>query len=486
MGIVQFGGHRTGEKPFVWLMVLLSLVVCGCKVGPNYQPPKQSMPDRWDSPPTTQASVTVQQPVEIERWWATFNDPILDSLERRAVASNLDLQAATQRIRAARASVGIAKAGLFPAANANGSYTRSGGQNVPSANLWQAGLDAAWELDVFGGIRRSVEAANANLQAAVEDRRDVLVTLLGEVATDYILLRGEQEEINIAQENLDVDIKNASLARDKQKLGTGTELDVVQADAEVATTTAAISTLQTSAQQSIYALSILLGSQPTTLDLELRPTQKVPDPPAVVPVGLPADLLRRRPDIRRAERQLAAATAEIGVATADWFPKFNLSGNIGVDASRIQGLGNWGNSLWSYGPGVTWNIFAGGQIVSNIELQNALAAQALTTYQQTVLSALQEVQNVLVAFANEQHRRVALAEAVDLNQRAVVLATRRYKQGVTDFLIVLDAERSLFASQVALEQSNRAVGTDAVVLYKALGGGWNIDENLTKTQPVAH
>jgi outer membrane protein, multidrug efflux system len=282
--------------------------------------------------------------------------------------------------------------------------------------------------------------------------------------------------------------RNAALTRGKVALGTGTELDVVQAEAQVASTTAVIAGLETTEQQTIHALSVLLALPPRALDDELQPRALVPDPPAVVPVGLPSDLLRRRPDIRRAERQLAAQTAAIGVATADLFPKFSLTGSFGYSARRIDLLGNWNGTNWSFGPSATWAIFDAGRIWSNIEVQNAIAAEAMATYRQTVLSALQEVQDVLVAYAQEQHRRVALADAVDLNQRAVALATRRYKQGLTDFLAVLDAQRNLFASQDALVQSNRAVGTDAVALYKALGGGWEVEADSTSqptSQPIA-
>jgi NodT family efflux transporter outer membrane factor (OMF) lipoprotein len=471
------------------LIVLVGLAVTsggGCTVGPDYHPPAQPMPGRWESPPTTQASVTVQQPVQVAEWWTTFHDPTLDSLIQRAVASNLSLEAATQRIRAARASVGVVSAGLWPGVNANADYTRSGGGGrQPWESQWHAGLDAAWEVDIFGGVRRSVEAANANLQASVEDRRDVLVTLLGEVASDYIILRGQQQQIIIAQENLDAQQRNAVLTRDKQTLGTGTELDVVQAESQVASTTAVIATLEASEQQTIDALSVLLGQPPRALAEELQPREKVPVPPEVLPVGLPSDLLRRRPDIRRAERQLAAQTAAIGVATADLFPKFSLTGTFGFQARRIDLIGNWNNSNWSFGPSATWAIFDAGRIWSNIEVQNATAAEAMTAYRQTVLSALQEVQDVLVSYAQEQHRREALARSVDLNQRAVELATRRYKQGLTDFLAVLDAERNLFASQDALVQSDRAVGTDAVALYKALGGGWEIEDGKSATTRAA-
>ena len=318
---------------------------------------------------------------------------------RRAIVSNFDLQAATQRVRQARASLGLATAGVWPTVNTSGSNVLSGAGNSRSQNLWHAGLDAAWELDVFGGVRRSVEEANANLQAAVEDRRDVLLTLLGEVATDYMLLRGQQQEIVIAGQNLDAQARNARLTREKKRLGTGTELDIVQADALLASTTAALANFQAAEQQIIHALSVLLGSEPTALDEELQSAATIPGPPPVLAVGVPSDLLRRRPDIRRAERQLAAATAGIGVATADLFPKFSLTGDIGVQGSQLRALGNWNNSIWAFGPSVTWPVFDAGKIRSNIEVQNAIQEQALTAYRKTVLVALQEVQDVLVAFA---------------------------------------------------------------------------------------
>ena len=444
------------------------------------------MPANWKAPPTTQASIIVADSVNMERWWTQFNDSELNSLVDRAVKSNLDLQSAAERIHAARASVGIATGGLLPTVDGYGSYSRAGGGRTPWASQWTAGLDAAWEIDFFGGIRRSLEQADANLAASVEDRRNVMVTLLGDLATDYIQLRGQQQEIKIAGENLDVQTRNARLARDKVKLGKGTELDVAQADAQVASTSADIATLQESAQQSIYAISVLLALPPTTLDAELTPVAEVPVPPTEIPVGLPSSLLRRRPDIRESERLLEAANAGIGAAVADLFPKFSLSGNVGLAASRIDLLSNWNNSLWSFGPSATWSILDAGRIRSNIDLQNANTSLALIAYRKTVLTALLEVQNVLVAYAQQQQRRVALADAVRLNQRAVQLATRRYQQGQTDFLAVLDAERALFASQDSLVVSNQLVGTNAVALYKALGGGWEFDKVAATTRPVEH
>ena len=468
------------------------------------------MPRGWVAPPTTQASVIVQQPIEIERWWTTFNDPELNSLIGRAVAANLDVRAAAERVVQARASLGITTSGFFPTVNTRGSYTRSfsaqGGSVIVTGggggtgtvtggttttkigpkphDLWQAGLDASWEVDIFGGVRRAIEAGTANVEAAVEDRRDLLVTVLGEVATDYITLRGFQQEIIIARQNMQNQQHNAKVAREKKQLGVNTDLDIAQADSQVASTNATIAQLEALEQQQVYGLSILLALPPTALDEELLAPDKIPVAPPVVPVGLPSELLRRRPDIRRAERQLAASTADIGVAVADLFPKFSMTGTLSVSGSRYQSLGNWGTRFWSFGPNVTWPLFDAGRIWSNVEVQNSLQRQALITYRSTVLIALQDVQNALVAYAKEQQRRVALADAVAANQRAVELATRRYNQGLTDFLNVLVAEGSLFSSQDQLVQSNRAVGTDLVALYKALGGGWEVLEGPPTTRPV--
>ena len=470
-----------GRVAILWI----GMALAGCTVGPDYHPPTQAVPSGWDSPPTTQASVIVMEPSQAQAWWTRFNDPELDSLVKRALAENLDLLAAAQRIHAARATLGIAKGDLLPTVGADGSYTRSGGGRIPWGSQWSGALNEAWQVDVFGGLRRGVEQADASLGAAEWDRRDVMVTLLGEVAIDYITLRGNQQAVVIAKENLEVDARNAKVKRDKKRLGTGTELDIAQADAEVASTTAALESLEAAAQQSIYALSVLLELPPTALNEELSPVEKVPDPPGEVPVGLPSDLLRRRPDIRRAERQLAAAHAGIGVAVAQLFPQFTLTGNIGLQSRQIS-LQNWDNSFWSFGPGVTWSILDANRLRSNIDLQYATTDQAVTTYRQSVLNALLQVQNVLVAYAHEQHRRVALTEAVRLNQRAVQLASKRYQDGQTDFLAVLDAERTLFASQDALVVSNESIGTDAVSLYTALGGGWEVEGNSATTEPIKH
>jgi len=337
---------------------------------------------------------------------------------------------------------------------------------------YQAGFDAGWELDIFGGVRRAIEAADADLQAALETRRDVLVTLTAEVARNYIDLRAFQERIAISRQNLEAQKHSAALTRLRFQGGFIGALDVANADAQVATTAAQIPLLEASARQTIYSLSVLLGRDPAALIGDLSPVAVIPLAAPSIPLGVPADLLRRRPDIRRAEAEIHAATARIGVATADLFPRFTISGSVGLRAGDFSSWFDWASRIWSFGPSASWNLFEMGRTRSNIEQQQALQDQSLITYQQTVLTALQEVENALIASAKEEEHRRALSEAVSANRKAVDLATTLYTQGHTDFLNVLDAQRSLYASEDALIQSTGSVSTNLVALFKALGGGW--------------
>ena len=461
----------------------LALAMClgtvtGCLVGPDYQPPQMQVPAAWSGP-----SSAPPTPVEIQdlvHWWITFNDPVLTSLVDRAAASNLDLKLAEARIRQARAARGIAVAGLGPTVNASGDVVRSrtavttGNRTQGNiSNLYQTGLDSAWELDIFGGTRRSIEAADADLQGTVEDRRDVLVTLTAEVALNYIDLRSFQQRIDIARKNLRAQQHTAELTRQRFEAGFVGRLDVANADAQVATTASVIPLLESSARQAIYSLGILLGREPAALLEELAPAAAIPAAPPEVPAGVPADMLRRRPDIRRAEAQIHAATARIGVATADLFPKFALSGAAGFRSNQFSSWVDWVNRFWSVGPSVSWQVFASGAINSNIKYQEALQEQTVFAYQQTVLTALQDVENALIASAKEADHLKALTAAVTANRQAVELSTLLYTQGQVDFLNVLNAQRSLFVSEDAMVQSTGTVSTNLVALYKALGGGWN-------------
>lgn len=451
-------------------------------VGPNFQQPQTSLPAGWAGPTAESRSASPAEE-ELARWWTLFDDPTLVALVEKAVQSNLDLKQAEARIRQARAVRGIVAAGSGPALDAGGAYQRSrapGSANGKSEGVvsdqYQAGFDAGWELDIFGGVRRAIEAADADLQAAVESRRDVMVTLTAEVARNYIELRAFQQRIAIALRNLETQKHSAGLTRQRFQGGFVGGLDVAKADAQVATTSSLIPLLEAAARQSIFSLSVLLGRDPTALIPQLAPAAVIPAAPPAIPPGVPADLLRRRPDIRRAEAEIHAATARIGVATADLFPRFIISGSIGLRASDFGSWFDWTNRIWSFGPSASWNLFEMGRTRSNIEQQHALQDQSLITYQQTVLTALQEVENALIASAKEAEHRRALVEAVIANRKAVDLATTLYTLGYTDFLNVLNAQRSLFASEDALVQSTGSMSTNLVALFKALGGGWSEDQ----------
>jgi outer membrane protein, multidrug efflux system len=496
-------GRRRVQAAVLLAIGGAALVLAGCTVGPDYKPPATTMPAGWLNangevpPPTTQhlplatattqdanmrPSVAVPAVPDLAKWWENFKDPELNSLIVRAVAANLDLRSAASRIRQARAARNAEFANLFPQVNGVGSYTRSrspgGGANISNqvqafeGDAWQAGFDATWELDIFGGTRRTVEEDQALLEAAIEDRRDVLITLLSEVALDYVELRGFQKQIAIAEDNLVSQRHTADLTRRRRIGGLAAGLDVANADADVATTAADIPPLEQSVQQTIYTISILLALPPAALAQELNAPEPIPATPPLIPVGLPSDLLRRRPDIREAELQLHAATAEIGVQTSDLFPHFFFNPTVGLQAPNFPGLGDWANRSWSFGPSMSWDVFDAGMVFAQIQVANEQQKQALFAYRLAVLSALQDVESALIAYVKEQQHRAALADAVEANQRAVYLSTLLYSEGLSDFLNVLEAQRALYGSQNALIQSEQTVSTNLIALYKALGGGW--------------
>ena len=462
--------------------VLSAVSLAGCTVGPNYKEPQVQAPEQFGQPPAT-------QPAEIPAaWWTAFGDPTLDRLIAEAVQSNLDLRSAEARVREARAARGIVTADYWPDIDATGGFTRTrvsqnttfGGFGSRERDLWQAGFDAAWEIDVFGGVRRGVQAANADIAAAVADRNDVLLTLLGEVARNYVELRGFQRQVAIAEDNAKSQQETLDLTRVRLNAGLGTDLAVAQTEAQVAATQSQIPAFQSLAQQSIHRLSVLLGKAPATLTAELEQTKPIPAPPPAIPAGVPSDLLRRRPDVRRAERQLAAATARVGVATADLFPSFTLTGSLGVESQDSSDLFESDSLFWSIGPGVRFPIFNRGRLKSAVQVEEARTEQALTTYEQTVLRSLEDVENALVAYRKEFVRHEALARAVASSQRSVQLSQQLYQRGLTDFLNVLDAQRALYQSQDALVQSESTVAANAVALFKALGGGWDVEQVATR------
>jgi outer membrane protein, multidrug efflux system len=477
-------GSRIYAGTVFWLA---AVAVWGCAVGPNYRAPNFPVEPRWSEAP--EHSSTAASQVSDGGWWLIFKDAEMTSLVERAIRANLDLRLAEARIHEARATERIQAAPLWPDLDATASFSRtlqsqnafqSLGGSLPAGysisnqatNLYQPGFDASWEIDVFGGTRRSVESAQASLKASIYDRSDVLLTLLGEVASDYIDLRLYQKQLEVTQNNLDAQNGTLKLTRDRLEGGLASELDVAQQESQVASTASEIPTLETSCRQSIHALGILLGEQPGSLSRELSSPAPIPAATPEIPLGLPSDLLRRRPDIRRDERKLAATVSNIGVATADLFPKFSLTGVSQFQSVSVSNLFSAGSLYWSFGPTVTWPILQGGQIVANIDKTNAQRDEALITYQQTVLNALEEVEDDIVAYGRERARYQDLLTAVSASRRALELSTELYLGGLKNFLDVLEAQRTLLSSENDLAASQAAVSKDFVALEKALGGGW--------------
>lgn len=468
--------------------IFLGLIfLAGCKVGPNYHKPQVSTPAQWGEP---LAGGETNSAASIAGWWRNFHDSELNSLVDRAVQSNLDLRIAQARVREARAQYGIAVGNLGPTVDASGSFERQrqsqkqpliGSLPLPPGipfanNVYQSGFDASWEIDVFGGQRRATEAARAQVVAAQFGERDVLITLLGDVALNYVDVRGYQRELAITDENIRSQEQALALTQKRFAHGLVSNLDVQQAATLLATTRATVPTLESSLQTSIHRLGVLLGQPPEVLQTELATAAPIPPAPPEVPVGLPSDLLLRRPDVGQAERQLAAATANIGVAKADLFPKFSLTSTAGFESVSASDWFEAGSRFWSAGPTVQWNIFESGRIRANIRVQNARQEEALGTYEETALSAFEDVENALTSYAKEQVRRRSLEDAVKSSQESLRLSNRLYSSGLTDFINVLDAERSLYEAQDSLVQSDTTVSTDVIALYKSLGGGWEAEQ----------
>lgn len=481
-------------KTHRFALITTSCLLSACTVGPNYVKPDPAMPPSWSS---ELAGGLKEGPSALAQWWKQFNDPMLDSLIDRAVESNLDLRIAQERVREARSLRTIEAAQGLPTINAGGSYSTNRSSRNSSGfegleefgvssgsrdfELYQAGFDAGWEIDVFGGIRRSVEAADATIQATEDRRRDALVTLLSEVARNYTELRSFQRRLEIAQSNIGSQRDALQLTETRFNAGLVSELDVAQARALLATFESTVPVFDSGALAAMHRLAVLLGQQPGTLKAELSPSSPIPGTPPEVPVGLPSELLRRRPDIRAAERDLAAANARIGQATAELYPRFFITGDIGLSSTKFSNFFDSNSVFWGLGPSFTWSLFSGGRIRANIQVQDSRTQQALAGYDQTILLAMEEVENAMVRYSREQVRMISLAEAVDANLRAVDLSNQLYTRGLTAFLNVIEAQRDLFVTQDQLVQSEGAVTSNLIALYKALGGGWEYGEPETTT-----
>lgn len=462
-----------------------------CTVGPDYERPEAGAPASFATP--LEEGLVPAAP-EVASWWRSFGDPVLESLVLRAVAANRDVREARARVREARALRGEAEADFYPAIDARASYDRfrrsensfAGGTGAGSFSpdveddLFEAGFDASWEIDVFGGTRRAVEAAEADEGAAEDGLRDALVTLLAELGLNAVELRGLQRRIAIAESNIRAQTDTLSITRSRFAAGLATELDVARAEALLASTRSDVPSLDAARLRAIHRLSVLCGQEPGSLRAELEASAPIPVPPPEIPVGLPSELLRRRPDVRRAERELAAATARIGVATADLYPKFSLTGSLGLSSLDQSEFLDASSRFWSVGGGVLWPVFEGGRLRARVAAAGAIQEQALARYEASVLRSLEETENALVTHARERARGRVLHEAVEANRRSVALANDLYRSGLADFLDVLAAERELYVTEDRLAESDRLVASNLVALYKALGGGW---EEIVPAEP---
>lgn len=467
--------ERRSSLGMVWLAMPVLYVLQGCAVGPDYQAPEPQVPDQW------QQKVSAGQ-VDLQTWWTLLEDPVLDDLIERSTQGNLTLRIAVARIAEARAQLGIASGQYWPTFDALGAYSYGRtSENGPggavlggnTAGLNTLGIDATWEIDAFGRIKRSVESAEATMQASFENFRDLQVTLYGEIAVNYVLVRALQERIAYATENIKLQRQTLQLTRDRRAAELVPELDVSQAELNLASTEAAVPSLQIQLTQSINRLAVLIGTPPGTLQAELEEHKPIPNGPEELLTGLPTELLRQRPDIRQAERQLAAQTAQIGVAKAALYPTFSLSGTFAFEAEKISDLGNWSSRTFSIVPAVRWNIFDGNRIRSNIIVQEARTDQLRLLYEQTVLNALEEVEGAMVAYLQERERAAALVRSVTASRKSVELVNTLYKNGLVDFQNVLDMQRSLAAQEDQLATSEGQVTQNLVRVYKALGGGWS-------------
>lgn len=480
---------------FGGLLLSEALGLAACTVGPTYRAPSTPTPLNYAETASTARTVVTPTAADLSAWWRDLNDPVLNDLVRRALADNPDLLAAASRVREARQQERIAAAAELPTLNGSGnavtlnsdrpSSSAAGGTGSgggvsgipipPHTNLYAVGFDATWELDIFGGARRGIEAAKANTEAAEWARRDGQVSLIAEVVNDYLTLRTLQARIAIGETELQREKDLFALIRDRRLSGFVTNLDVNQQSTQVATAAALLPPLNAEARAQIHALGVLIGQQPETLIDTLQSTSpRLPPPPPTLPVGLPSDLLRRRPDIRAAERRIAAANAQIGVQEANLYPSVNLLGLGSFAGASVDNLFSRRN-LQSIGIGmVSVPVFNGGRTRASIAAAREEKAQALLAYQTTVLGAFRDVEDALARYTTEETRRIALTQSVAAAQNSLQIAKDQYRTGLVTFINVLQAENALLQSEDLLTQSDSQVLTNLVSIYKALGGGWSV------------
>ncbi|MEO0650091.1 MAG: efflux transporter outer membrane subunit [Planctomycetota bacterium] len=451
--------------------------LAACKLGPDYVEPELALPDAWQRTIVEELS---DEEAALAIWWESLDDPVLDELIVRGTGQSLDLRAAYARVERAQALFGVATGQRVPDLDGTGSATRARSSEgttpfLPPGldrtdDVYSAGVTGDWEADVWGRVRRSIEASGAQLDASIEDYRDVLVLLRARIGSTYVEVRELQARIGFLKRNIESQSRTLQLTRDRYTTELAPELDVRQAELNLANTESQLPLLRQLLAQAMHRLGVLVGEGPDALVSLLEQASPIPSDAGPPGLGLPAELVRRRPDVRRAERLLAAATADVGVATAALYPEFRLRGSLGYES--VSDLFDSSNVAWSFGPVLRWNLFDGGRVRGRIRAREAEVEEALAVYEQTVLLALEDVENALVSYLEERLRRDALDRSVAAAERSVDLVRELYRSGLSDFQNVLDTERFLFQQQDQLAASEGQVVQNLIELYRALGGGW--------------
>ena len=465
-------------------LLLLSLSLPGCMVGPDYQIPDNSASIQISS--VSYPDVRFEQ-TDLSHWWNIFNDSSLSSLIERGEQNNIDIKIALARVKESRALLGIEDSGIYPSVDTNGGITW--GKESESVNplatseqtKYTLSADASWEIDLFGRIRRSIEAATAEYQASWEDHNDVLITIRAEIAANYLSLRSLQAQQETTKKNIISQRDMLDLTQIRYDNGISTYLDVAQATRELATTEAELPLLRLNLKQNITALAVLTGESSDTLRQELSLIHNVPLPSAGITVGIPAERIRQRPDVKQAERSLAAQTARIGIATADLYPSFSLTGTLGLASLSSGDFFNSASNIYGIGPSLHWNIFDMGRIRQNIAVQDARTEQALYQYELTMLKAIKEVEDSLNGYHEQRLRLSALNKSVQASIETVSMSTTLYKDGLTSFQDVLDAQRSLLNAESSRDATTGDAAIQLVSLYKALAGGWTTQSGADTT-----
>jgi len=484
-----FACTRTASGARFTRLLLPVLLFAGCEVGPDYVPPvlgTDEVPDQFSS---IDDPAFIPGETDLTEWWKVFENPQLDSLIQRAAEGNKDLKLAVARVAEARARLGFAKAGKSPSVSIGGGAGLANDYQTgfETRTRYGVGADVSWEIDVFGRIAREIEASTADFQATEEDQRDVQVALFAEVARAYLAVRALQTQLGAAQRNLESQREILALTEARFAAGLSSRLDVAQAEGVLAMSESNVPPLRINLAREINTLGVLLGQNPQALHEELAEPQPLPVPPLKVAIGIPGDLLRQRPDIRAAERRLAAETARVGIATADLYPQFGINASLGVQASGGDSLFDAASRSLALGPSMRWNVFDGGRVRSQIAVADARVEQAVLLYEQAVLSAIEEVETSMTIFTEQRVRVDAVERAAAASREALELSTSLYKDGLIGFQDVLDSQRSVFAQESDVAASRGQAAQALVLLYRTLGGGWNpadVDKQAVDTQPA--